>query len=523
MGSASPLLPARIRRLSNAEYENTARALVGGSDRVTDAFAPDTRQSGYTVNDAQRVDSVLVKQIASAATKLASQVRTQLATMAPCADPVAQEEACAKTFIQAFATRAYRRPLAADEAQKLLDLFHVGADGAAYPDGIELVATGVLQSAAFLYLTEAGNLAPGSEVTLTPYETASAISYLVTAGPPDSELLSAAANGLLETPEQRSAAFSRLVSGTDPASRARVLRVIQEWLGTDRLADTAKDSVVYKNFAALKPAMLDETAGFVAHLLASKSGTVGELLGANWTATRDPELTVLYGGSIDGAADGEINLPARRGILNHGAFLAVYAHASETAPVLRGVAVERRLACMALASPSSLKITVPPLAVDPSKTMRERLLAHVSDPECASCHTNIDAFGFAFELYDGMGRAQPPAGMGAESPSVDSHTSIAVGEDFDGNYADSNQLAVALSTSAAVRECFARNVFRASAGRSDDQVVASENAFIDYWRTVSAAGTDAGSSHPATAAEGSIIETLRAFVTSPTFTQRRAQ
>ncbi len=146
---ASALLPARIRRLSNAEYENSARALVGNSDPVTADFAPDTRQSGYTVNDAQRVDSVLVKQISGAASKLAAQVRSQLDTLAPCANQAADAEACAKTFIQSFASHAFRRPLAADEVQKLVDLFHAGAEGATYADGIELVATGVLQSAGF--------------------------------------------------------------------------------------------------------------------------------------------------------------------------------------------------------------------------------------------------------------------------------------------------------------------------------------------------------------------------------------
>src|SRR4051794_7047641 len=146
----SPLLPARIRRLSNAEYENSARAVVGNTDPVTADFAPDTRQSGYTVNDEQRVDSVLVKQISAAATKLAAQVRTKLDTLAPCTNPTTGGEACAKTFVQSFATHAFRRPLGEDEVQKLVDLFHVGADGATYADGIELVATGVLQSAGFL-------------------------------------------------------------------------------------------------------------------------------------------------------------------------------------------------------------------------------------------------------------------------------------------------------------------------------------------------------------------------------------
>ncbi len=518
--STSPYLPARIRRLSNAELESSAHALVGNTDPVTTNFAPDTRQSGFTVNDAQRVDSVLVKQISSAATTLAAEVRAKLATFAPCADATTQAEACAKAFIQSFATKAYRRPLSAEESQKLLDLFHMGADGATYAEGVELVATGVLQSAAFLYLTEVGNGAAHSPIDLTPYETASELSYLVTGGPPDAPLLAAAANAQLGTAEQRSAQFSRLVSSGLPAdSRARVVRVIKEWLGVDRLLDTAKDTTIYGTFEGLKPAMVSETGAFVQHLLDNKSGTVGELLGANWTATTDQNLTALYKGTSAGMADGEISLPDRRGILNQGAFLSVYAHASETGPVLRGVAIERRLACITVASPSQLMLTVPPLAPDPSKSMRDRLAGHVADPMCAACHTSIDAFGFSFELYDGMGQFQNKD----HGNDVNSKTTVSVGKDFDGDYADSNALAVALSTSEAVRECFARNVFRASAGRSDADAQASEDAFIKYWQAVPAPAADASHAQPASATQGSILETLRAYVSSPSFTQRRAQ
>ena len=524
---SSPLLPAGIRRLSNAEFENSARALVGNSEPVAADFAPDTRQGGYTVNDEQRVDSVLVKQISSAATKLAAQVRSQVDTLAPCVDKTAGGEACAKSFIQSFASHAFRRPLGNDEVQKLVDLFHVGADGATYADGIELVATGVLQSAGFLYLTETGGNAPGSQVTLTPYETASAISYLLTAGPPDAELISAAANGQLETAEQRSAAFTRLVSGGDPSlARARVLRVIQEWLGTDRLIDTAKDSTVYAGFASVKPAMVAETGAFLQRLIERKSGTVGELLGANWTVTPDTGLAALYNGTA--STDGEITLPERRGILNQGAFLSVYAHASETGPVLRGVTVERRVACAIVKSPASQMITVLPLQPDPTKTTRQRLEAHVTDRVCAACHGGIDALGFPFEQYDGMGRHQTTD----NGHPVDSHSIVALAGtpatvgvelDFDGEYADSNQLASALASSAAVRECFARNVFRASIGRSDDDVKGAETAYVDYWKSVPKPAPDSAHPSPASAAEGSILEALRAVITSPNFTLRRAQ
>jgi len=521
---SSPLLPARIRRLTNAEFENSARAVVGNSEPVATGFTPDSRQSGYTVNDEQRVDSVLVKQLSAAATTLAAQVRTKLDTLAPCTNPTTGGEACAKTFIQSFATHAFRRPLADDEVQKLVELFHVGADGAAYADGIELVATGVLQSAGFLYLTETGDKAAGSEVTLTPHETASAISYLVTAGPPDAELTAAAESGQLDTPEQRSAAFTRLVSGADPsAARARVLRIVQEWLGTDRLVDTAKDSTVYSGYTKLKPAMLSETGDFLQRLIERKTGTVGELLGANWTVTRDAGLTALYGGSA--GSDGEISLPERRGILNQGAFLSVYAHASESGPVLRGVAILRRVACVKLDSPASQMITVPPLQTDPTKTNRERLEVHAKASVCAGCHKLIDPIGFSFEQYDGMGNKNVENNVVVDNNHrpIDSHTTVDLNLDFDGDYADSNQLASALSNSAAVRECFARNMFRASAGRSSDDVKAAETAFVNYWKTAPAPAPDANHPTPASAEEGSILEALRSVITSPNFTLRRAQ
>jgi hypothetical protein len=468
---------------------------------------------------------VLVKQIAAAAGKLAAQLRTKLTELAPCQDAVSApgQEACAQAFIQTFATRAYRRPLGAEESAKLLALYHVGADGASYADGIELVATGVLQSAGFLYLTETGATPGGAgQVTLTPYEAASSLSYLVTGGPPDSALLTAAASAQLATPEQRSAQFSRLVTAPDGASRGRVVRVVKEWLGVDRLPDTSKDSTIYDKFSGLKPAMVSETADFVNRLLNKKTGTVGELLGASWTVSADSGLRDFYGATA--GAENELALATRRGILNQGAFLSVFAHANETAPVMRGVTVLRRVACMQVASPASLMLTVPPLVPDKNKSMRQRMGDHVVNAGCKSCLALIDGFGFAFERYDGMGKVQTTDGVlpdGSGIP-VDSSTKITTGKDFDGSYADSDAMAVALSTSADVRECFARNVFRASAGRSDASVQGSEQAFIDYWRTAPKPG-DGAVPQTATAFEGSILETLRAFVTSPNFTLRRAQ
>src|SRR5262249_39959198 len=140
----------------------------------------------------------------------------------------------------------------------------------------------------------------------------------------------------------------------DPRARTRIAQAIEEWLGIDKLAVTDKDSTVYQEVHDLRPGVLEGTQSFIeAVIFPPGSGTLGELLSADYTVA-PPELLAFYGATA-GQPNGDLpirgslaNTP-RRGILNQGAFLSVYAHANESAPVLRGVAVIRRLACLPMA------------------------------------------------------------------------------------------------------------------------------------------------------------------------------
>ncbi|WP_437627056.1 DUF1592 domain-containing protein [Sorangium sp. So ce1151] len=500
------LLPARIRRLTNAEYAASARPLTRTAADPSGSFTPDSRQDGYTVNDAQRVDPVLAKQLAASAEALAAEVKGKLAEFAPCADQGAQAESCATDFIKSFGGRAYRRPLDTAEIDALLAVYRVGAKGATYADGIELIARAVLQSAGFLYLTEIGDGSTGATLALTPHELASSLSYLITAGPPDDALLEAATTGALSTPEGRETEVRRLLQTS--AARDRIVRVVREWLGIDRIAMTAKDSNVYGAFAGVRPSMELETAAFVNEVLSNATGTVGELLGADWSVLDEP-LKGFYGAP----GVGRVSLSNRRGILNQGAFLAVHAHATETAPVLRGVTVLRRVTCVDIPSPTELNINVVPPVPDPSKTTRERFSIHSTDAECRSCHNSIDPFGFSFEQFDGMGKLRDKVDgqLVDNGHPVDSAVTVAMGADIDGAYADSNALAQALSTSKTVRSCFARQVFRASAGRSGKSAAESEDSFVRAWEAAPEAE------------QGKIVETLVSYVKSSLFSHRRPQ
>ena len=165
--------------------------------------------------------------------------------------------------------------------------------------------------------------------------------------------------------------------------------------------------------------------------------------------------------------------------------------------------------------PRELDINVIPPVPDPNtpKTTRELYAAHAADALCRTCHATIDNFGFAFEQYDGMGafRGQEAVrtAAGIVMLPVDSKTTLAgTGTDLDGDYVDSNALARVLSASAAVRDCMARQMFRASTGRDDASMRGAEDNFVRQWRQLPADQ------------QSSLIETLVALVRSDIFVER---
>jgi hypothetical protein len=534
MASDDPLLPARVRRLTNAEYAASVFALLGVDITALVAGFPRdaTQKLGFTVNDAQVVSSVLAGQLDGAAQAAVAAARQggQLADRAPCDDPTSGGETCARSFIQSFGARAYRRPLAADEVEPLLDLYRAGAgEGAGHDGGIDFVTRAILQAPGFLYLTELGDgtaAGPSGKTTLTAHEIASLLAYVATAGLPDRTLLDNI--DTLVTADGREQQLRRLLSTRE--ARVRLVRVVHEWLGIDRVGEIDKDSNVYPSFAAHRDAIVAESASFIDEVLSNGAGTLEELLGAEWTiieptnGATDQEIAAYYAGYYGVGAGPSGRAPlggawggARVGILNQGAFLSRFASATGSNPVQRGVAVMRRVACLDVPDPAELDIDVVPPVPDPGtpKTTRELYAAHAADPKCRNCHRTIDNFGFAFEQYDGMGayraegREIVRTAAGTVLLPVDTATVVAgTGTDLDGEYEDSNALARALSGSAAVRACVARQMFRAAAGRGDASARSAEENFLTRWRQLPVEQ------------QGNLIETLVAFVRSDVFVER---
>lgn len=491
-------IPARIRRLTNAEYDRSVAALLGTNMQPGLELTPDSRQSGFTINADQRVDGVLANQLKVSAETLARQaVSERLATLVPCA--AAANEACAGTFIESFGRRAFRRPLTPDEKSELLEVFRVGIEGGAFPDGIELVVTAILQAPAFLYLTELGaSSGSGPLVTLTDHETAAQLSYVLTGAPPDDTLAGAADAGRLRDAAARATEARRLLSQAQAGGQAR--RLLEEWLGIDNLAVTDKDASLYPRFRDLRPVMLEETGSFIDEVLWRDNGSLGLLLTADFTVA-PTALASFYG--LSGGGTGRLALAGvrRRGILHHASFLSVHAHADSSAPVIRGAVIRRKLFCHPLALPADPNVVVVFPPPDPSRTTRERYEAHVNNDVCRGCHALIDPVGFAFEGFDGMGAARTRD----NGKPIDTSGTL-VSTDVNGDIADSVDLVMRLGGSAQVRSCFARNVLRFGSAQANGGV---ENQFLKVVAALPAAQQD------------KLLDLLVAFAGSDLFVNRR--
>lgn len=461
------LVGARVRLLNRFEYNNTIRALFGDTTDPADAFPPAATQSGFSNNAAQATSPLLVNAYHEAASTLAAKAVASLATLLPCDPGAIGEDACAARFITTFSSRAFRRPLTPSEVDALGNVYRAARDdGDDLAGGIAMVIYAVLNAPSFLYVTELGDDGAGSgaAAALTPYETASALSYLAVGGPPDEALMLAAAADALRTPEQREAQLRRLLERPEAMSQAR--RFFSEWL---EIRPSTKDAVAYPEHEALSPSLLAETQAFIDDVVFRSDGTLRSLLLADYTFV-DAPLARFYGLEAGGFERVSLAESPRRGILMHASFLSAHGNNATSSPIKRGTFVRRKLLCQALPPPPpNVNVTTPD--VGPSSTTRQTFDAHVANPSCSSCHTLIDPIGNGFEAFDGEGRFRTTE----NGQPIDARGEVTSAQDADGTFANATELVSLLAGSNIVSRCYTRQLLRFSSATTSDDV---ERAFL---------------------------------------------
>jgi hypothetical protein len=463
-----------LRRMTRDEYNNTVRDLLGDATQPANPFPPDEKKLGVSVGGL--VSSLLAEQMQAAAEGIAERALTKLDSILPCTPAAIGEDACAEKFIQDFATRAFRRPVTAEESGRLSTLYASAKDSWGFSAGIGLVIRAVLQSPHFLYVLELdGDAKPGAKLLLTPWELASRLSYFFWSSTPDAELMALARSGELTQPEVIEAQARRMLNDDKAKDSVRAFHV--HWLELEGIDTISKDSEYYPEFdEQLRHSMREETERFVEHAVL-EDGRLGTLLGASYSFV-DAKLAALYGAPAPTSAWQKTALPAgqRAGILTQASFLATQAKPNASSPVYRGKFVREALLCMTLPPPPNDLVIVPPNP-DPNATTKQQFAQHSADPACSVCHRLMDPIGFGFESYDGIGAFRSHQ----NGLAVDSSGELLDTEDVDGKFQGAVELAARLLESEQVRDCVARHWFRFAVKRGEiddlDSIGAAKHAF----------------------------------------------
>jgi len=458
-----------IRLLTNFEYDLTVHDLLGVDGPARASFQPDRRENtAYDDVDLVGVDNAVndsrYEQYFDTADTLVTTafadpaLRARIVTCQPAA---AGDQACTLGIVNAFGLRAWRRPLAPDEADGLVALATAAlAEGATFNDAIQRVVTAMLSSAPFLYRMEI-DPDPTSRAprALAPYELASRLSYLMWSSTPDDRLLSLAGGGTLARADVLRTEVDRLID--DPRSEGFIEAFGGHWLGADAIASHQVDPVTFPGFYAVGPAMAQELLLFFAELLHGQQSFTG-LLDADVNFV-NVVLADYYGMSttgLDATLKRVVNTTDRRkGLLGLGPMLITTSTVTgRTSPFHRGRWILDRLLCEPDPGFGGL---IDGIAQDPASTFRARVQAVSADPTCAGCHAAPDTLGLGLEELDAVGVLRATY---ADGTPVDTRGALPDGTPFAGEA----ELADLLARDPRFLSCAARQAMRYALEREVD-------------------------------------------------------
>jgi hypothetical protein len=405
-----PVIPFKaIHRLSNVEYDNTVRDLLGTDPRFGEAFVAEEAHGFDNIATALSMSPRQVEDYFAAARTLSASVFADptLRSRIVACDPVADVE-CPRSTIEAFGKRAFRRPLEPSETEDLLLRYQQALDAGVDALGaLQHVVHVVLSSPQFLYRIEFDpNPSDATPHVLSGFELASRLSYALWSSIPDDPLSTLAASGGLADPAVLNAEIDRMVA--DPRSAMLAENFAAQWFGSKRLSSHASSTTAHPGWSSeLAQSMQREMELYFSEFLH------GELSYADFLTTDinfvDSVLATHYGFAAPAQPGFQrVTTPGdqRQGLLGLAGFLTHTSRETRTSPIIRGKWILDAVWCVELELPTD--IVVEPLP-EPAEgeaptTVRELMAVHRASAACAGCHSSIDPIGLALEKFDGVGR-----------------------------------------------------------------------------------------------------------------------
>ncbi|HYE18088.1 MAG TPA: DUF1592 domain-containing protein [Tepidisphaeraceae bacterium] len=341
----------------------------------------------------------------------------------------------ARAALTKFMTRAFRRPVKPAEVERFVAVIERETkSGEKFESAYRTGLLAVLCSKDFLYLVE-GESAKPQAAELTDYEVASRLSYFLWGSMPDAPLFAAAERGALKDPAELKSQVRRMLA--DRRAENFAASFARQWLQLRMVGMFPPDKKLYPDYDAyLERSMIGETTAFFAEVLKNDL-SLREFVDSDWTML-NARLAEHYGiAGVDGDQFVKTKLKPedrRGGLLTHAAVLSLTSDGTRHRPVHRGKWVlESIIGKSPPPPPANVKPIEPTAPTAPKATIRQKLTAHVADPNCAACHAKIDPLGLAFDNYDAIGRWRTEEvssdGQGA-NPKVDASGRLTDGRTF---------------------------------------------------------------------------------------------
>ncbi len=326
------------------------------------------------------------------------------------ADSVQSEAATFAVDLQRFARRAWRRPLADNELQRLLQHFQdCRRADMALTDAVAETLAAVLLSPHFLMVLEPEPPQAG-RYRLNAWQYAARLALFLWSSVPDDTLLDAAAAGELSSRQGVLRQVRRMLADDRSAALGQQFGI--QWLGLEQLQSQRPDPQLFPEYNSEIAALLQEQAARTVWYVLARDRPLMELLLAETTFV-NPRLARWYGVAIPPQADWQqvsAGPPGPGGVLTLGAVHVLTSYPRRTSPVLRGRWLLETLLGETVPPPPP---GVPVLQESSPEhgSLREQLEQHRADPACISCHQLMDPLGFALEQYDAVGRLRQQDGL----------------------------------------------------------------------------------------------------------------
>jgi hypothetical protein len=306
--------------------------------------------------------------------------------------------ACRQKIVANFATKAFRRPV---RAQEIAQYTAVAAK-----EGIPTALQAILVSPQFLYRIEQDRPAAAGQsfVPVSNYELASRLSYFLWSSMPDDQLFALAANGTLRQPAVLAAQVRRMLK--DAKADALVEEFGGQWLQFKNIDIARPDAERFPAFDdGLRQAMRRETSLFLANVMRGDAPVL-DILDANYTFLND-RLAWFYGvKGVTGPEFRRVDMTGTNrggGILAHGSMLTTSSYSTRTSPVLRGAWVLEHLLNSPPPPPPPSVPALDDTKVGQTATLRTQMEQHRKNTACASCHARMDPLGFGLENFNAIG------------------------------------------------------------------------------------------------------------------------